>query len=295
MLRWTTRQSSLESSATDWRSISGAGPAASGKFNDGETECPIGHALVRAAVDWRRAGLARLIPFDVLVQALPIYLEDRDDVPRDADAIEAGLAWAKDKIDETVALLLEHNRPQLTNARMFEAFDYLVDEADEFETPVPLAMWQLVRSQANRNELRDIARAAFTGRSEVMAELLAWVGQTERGAGRLLVLTGGPGVGKSAVLGRLVALSDPALRHGESDEITSGFGVPMGSIEVVSVNARGRTANEILAAIVTRAGLDQPRDVMPYERRLQEFLRAVYRDNRVLTLVVDALDEAIKP
>jgi hypothetical protein len=40
----------------------GAGPLAVHKFEVGETTEPVGHALVRAAVDWRRSGLSRPIP-----------------------------------------------------------------------------------------------------------------------------------------------------------------------------------------------------------------------------------------
>jgi hypothetical protein len=70
----------------------GAGPEAIDRFDDGETVCPVGHALVRGAIDWRRAGLARFISVDVLTEVLPIYLEDRSDVDRGPAAIADGLA-----------------------------------------------------------------------------------------------------------------------------------------------------------------------------------------------------------
>jgi hypothetical protein len=270
----------------------GAGPDALGKFDDGETVCPVGFALVRAAVDWRRAGLARLVPRELLGQALPIYLEDRDDVPRDAEAISAGLTWATEKINETVALLVVHSRAEPPDTQMFEAFDYLVDVADERETPIPPAMWRLVAGEASRAETRDIARAAFIGRSDVMAELLAWVGQPDPGGSHLLVVTGSPGTGKSAVLARLVVLTDPALREG-AEESTFGRRYFMGSVQVVAVNARFATANEILRAIVSGGGLDQPVESLPYEERLHGLLRAVSDDDRTLTVVVDALDEVV--
>jgi hypothetical protein len=55
----------------------GAGPDAVERLNSGDTECPVGAALVRGAIDWRRAGLARLVRRRDLCAALPIYLRDR--------------------------------------------------------------------------------------------------------------------------------------------------------------------------------------------------------------------------
>ena len=54
----------------------GGGPVAVEKFEHGETTEPVGYALVRVAVDWRRSGLTRAIPKPVLLTAaLPsIYL-----------------------------------------------------------------------------------------------------------------------------------------------------------------------------------------------------------------------------
>ena len=53
----------------------GACPEAVDRFDSGETESPVGAALVRAAIDWRRAGLARLIRRRDLAAAARIYLK----------------------------------------------------------------------------------------------------------------------------------------------------------------------------------------------------------------------------
>jgi hypothetical protein len=52
----------------------------------------------------------------------------------------------------------------------------------------------------------------FTGRVRVLSELAGWLGQPDSGDGRARVVTGGPGSGKSAVLGRLVCLADLRMR-----------------------------------------------------------------------------------
>ena len=55
----------------------------------------------------------------------------------------------------------------------------------------------------------------FTGRVRVLTELAGWLGGTGDADARARVVTGGPGSGKSAVLGRLVWLADPERRGQE--------------------------------------------------------------------------------
>ena len=68
----------------------GAGPEALGRFDGGETECPVGAALVRAAIDWRRVGLLRQVRRRELQAAAGLYLSDRADVAFDEAAVKAG-------------------------------------------------------------------------------------------------------------------------------------------------------------------------------------------------------------
>src|ERR687885_340487 len=85
----------------------GPGPRGGGKFEPGGPPHPAGWALVRAAVDWRRSGLTHPIPKPVLASPAlaALYLADRPEVPRSAEALIKGLEWATKKINETVALL----------------------------------------------------------------------------------------------------------------------------------------------------------------------------------------------
>ena len=124
----------------------GAGPEALDKFEKGEIANPVGHALVRAAVDWRRTGLTRPVSEQVLSTMLPTYLTDRPDVPRTKRTIDDGLTWATEKINETVALLGQIFSD--SNGPVFEAFDYLVDQLTRTSTPVPDPIWDLVLEQA---------------------------------------------------------------------------------------------------------------------------------------------------
>jgi len=82
----------------------GAGPQAVDTFEHGETAQPVGWALVRAAVDWRRSGLTHPIPKPVVVTPAmaSIYLADRPEEPRTQEALDQGLKWAIQEINETV-------------------------------------------------------------------------------------------------------------------------------------------------------------------------------------------------
>ena len=136
-----------------------AGPEALDKFEKGESANPVGHALVQAAVDWRRVGLIRPISKEFLITVLSTYLADRSDVPRTSQAIEDGLVWATEKINETVALLSQNFTS--ANGPLFEAFDYLVDHLSRSSTPVPDQMWTFAMQQAEPVELIRIGLTAF--------------------------------------------------------------------------------------------------------------------------------------
>ena len=66
---------------------------------------------------------------------------------------------------------------------------------------------------------RGVERAArpgwfFTGRRQALSQLVAWLTAAPTPADNVRVVTGGPGSGKSAVLARLVTMSDPQYRAG---------------------------------------------------------------------------------
>ena len=149
----------------------GAGPEALDKFEKGEIANPVGHALVRAAVDWRRTGLTRPVSEQVLSTMLPTYLTDRPDVPRTKQTIDNGLTWATEKINETVALLGQIFSG--SNGPIFEAFDYLIDQLTRTSIPVPDPMGSLVLEQAESTELNSIGYSRLPSRQVATAEAAA--------------------------------------------------------------------------------------------------------------------------
>ncbi|CAL9593711.1 hypothetical protein SUDANB96_05308 [Streptomyces sp. enrichment culture] len=126
----------------------------------------------------------------------------------------------------------------------------------------------------------------FSGRTRVLAELTAWL-TAEEGDGMGRVVTGRPGCGKSAVLGRVVALSDPVYRAkfdlGGLDPATV---VPEGCV-TAAVHARHKRLDEIVERIADCLGVR----VDGSAALLQELTRRG-RKGPPVVIVVDAVDEA---
>jgi tetratricopeptide (TPR) repeat protein len=126
----------------------------------------------------------------------------------------------------------------------------------------------------------------FTGREAELSRVVAWLEERQPG---LFVLTGPPGSGKSAIVGRIVSLSskDERARILEASPIAGGLDPQEGSING-HIQARGVTVETAAAEFLRRLNLD-PADgrfglLSAAERRRKE--------GHPLTLVVDGLDEA---
>ncbi len=108
---------------------------------------------------------------------------------------------------------------------------------------------------------------------------------------RVLVVTGSPGVGKSAVLGRIVTTSDAAIcaiLPGEDDAVRA----KVGSV-ACAVHAKGKTALEVANEIARAASAAlpmQPGDLAPAVRDVLEA-----RGGQRFNVIIDALDEAATP
>lgn len=126
----------------------------------------------------------------------------------------------------------------------------------------------------------------FSGRDRVLTELVSWLTATETdGTGR--IVTGNPGCGKSAVLGRIVALSDPDYRVRTDLSTADPATVVPKSTVAVAVHARHKALEEVVAKIADglRIDADGPASL------LQELSRRG-RSEPPIVIVVDALDEA---
>ncbi|MFJ7773432.1 caspase family protein [Streptomyces sp. NPDC097107] len=128
----------------------------------------------------------------------------------------------------------------------------------------------------------------FSGRGEALRALMAWL-DSRMTAGpqgetlppsRQIVVTGSPGVGKSALLGRLVLLAPRAVFD---DRLPAGHGVdrPVHA----AIHARHKLLADIAAAVADAAGL--PDTTSPHQ-----LFQALSERLESLVLVIDALDEA---
>ncbi|GAB3005499.1 hypothetical protein GCM10023080_083920 [Streptomyces pseudoechinosporeus] len=129
----------------------------------------------------------------------------------------------------------------------------------------------------------------FRGRRTALTEIVAWLedGQDRR----TLVVTGSPGVGKSAVLGRIVTTADAGITAclpADDDAVRA----PVGSV-ACAVHAKGKTALDVATEIARAASATLPRTTedLPAALRLALTERAVSS----FTVVIDALDEATTP
>ena len=129
---------------------------------------------------------------------------------------------------------------------------------------------------------REDAGWLFTGRRRALSDLARWVSGTE--APLLRVVTGTPGVGKSAVLARLVTTADRHLRARIPDLDPDDPTVPaVGSIDV-TFHASGRTVEDFVGHVAALSEVDADRP--------DRLLAALDDLDRPLVIVVDALDEA---
>lgn len=128
----------------------------------------------------------------------------------------------------------------------------------------------------------------FTGRQEISEQLIRWLGS---GVG-LVALTGSPGAGKSAVLGRLAVLSDQdaqaacrALGMLDVDPVTLP---PVGVFDAV-VHLKNKSADMVAAELADQLGIALPRTGDP----VSALVLALSEAEREVTVLADGLDEAV--
>jgi hypothetical protein len=265
----------------------GAGPQAVERYENGETENPVGHALVHAAIDWRRAGLTRRVPRDDLVTSMPEYLVDRPNVRTDKVAIDGGFEWAVQRINETVALLdhVEHQDAS-TNVRkdFYEAFDYLVDHLAGANTPIPGGVLLQVVGEASLAESDDVSRVAdrvFDPRPGVTAEIEQWLTSTTND--KVLVVSGSFGTGKSYLLAQI------ALMSSNQRQETSRRPRPAIPRFDLVTTARDKRSTDIASELAEALRLSLRAG------RRNDLVEGIRRRGRPIFISIDGLDESTDP
>ncbi|WP_455359354.1 AAA family ATPase [Streptomyces sp. SYSU K21746] len=185
--------------------------------------------------------------------------------------------------------------------------------ADRFRGRVDAALWEfaaeadpmldpvhfLSRASGTQHPERLAHGCLFTGRRSQRARLTRWLENTDGGEPPLFVLTGSPGIGKSALLGLQVCLAHPQLRE-VAGAIRTRIPVaerPAENPRLAAVHARGRSGRQVLASLAGQLGLepDSVPESVPEQWTVEAVLGQLTTWPEPAVLVVDALDEAAKP
>jgi WD40 repeat protein len=128
----------------------------------------------------------------------------------------------------------------------------------------------------------------FTGRTRALQDINAVVNRESTGTAGLILVTGGPGSGKSAVIGRLLTLvAGPKPRIAAIRSGPDPGAIPVLTGTTILVHARGLTADQLAASIAEEADIDAASP--------EELLNVLHYRDDDLTIIVDALDEATDP
>jgi WD40 repeat protein len=130
----------------------------------------------------------------------------------------------------------------------------------------------------------------FRGRRAALARIVSWLDR-DMPNHQVLVVTGSPGVGKSAVLGRIVTTADKEISRWIPQD-HNGVRAPVGSI-ACAVHAKGKTALEVAKEIARAASArlpEIPDDLAPAIRKALED-----RHGQRFNVIIDALDEVTDP
>lgn len=207
-----------------------------------------------------------------------------------------GVVVSADAQGKGQAVTLQYANEQIPEMKLRTLSAWRAEDADD--TALSAWGWTLnTDGEAGRHWLpraRGVAvdtegGARFRGRTAALRQIVDWIDGPALVA-RPLVVTGSPGVGKSAALGRIVTTADPQIRTSLPGSDV-GVRASIGSVSC-AVHAKGKTAVEVAKEIARAVAVDLPdlpADLMPAVRE-----RLDRRPTR-FALIVDALDEAANP
>ncbi|MGP4009007.1 ATP-binding protein, partial [Streptomyces sp. 4N124] len=106
------------------------------------------------------------------------------------------------------------------------------------------------------------------------------------------IVTGSPGVGKSALLGVLVCAAHPTLRHA-TEEVWGHLPAPAATPHLAAVHARQQTVDAITTSLLTQLAPESAPVSAEAPASAEALLEAVADRPVAPVIVIDSLDEAI--
>ncbi|MBL6274590.1 trypsin-like peptidase domain-containing protein [Micromonospora fiedleri] len=207
-----------------------------------------------------------------------------------------GIVVSADGQGKGQAVTLYHADEQLPEMKLATLSAWQVADADD----AALSAWGWALrtdGEAGRHWLpraRGVAvdtegGARFRGRTTALRRIVDWIDQPTP-VTRPLLVTGSPGVGKSAALGRIVTTADQQIRASLPEDDVA-VRATLGSVSC-AVHAKGKTAIEVATEIARAAAVDLPDTPADLVSAVRD--RLMRRGSR-FALVIDALDEAADP
>ncbi|MFD9717866.1 caspase family protein [Streptomyces sp. NPDC059076] len=209
---------------------------------------------------------------------LPLFLPNPEHV-RDA---------AGDRLDSLPRLLPNPRYMVGTEGRRLDEIDRLIEQNARQDAQREEELRGHFLPRARGTDVPDDDVWHFTGRHLALRELTRWL-RPERAAERLVVVTGDPGSGKSALLGLVKVVTDPDYRPSVPREALAlpEDCLPAADAVDAAVLASHRTTREVLDALAAVAGL--------VARSAGELITRLQGRTTPLVVIVDAVDEAVDP
>jgi len=239
------------------------------------------------------------VQLDVKARPGDVLAEGYSGAPLWSDAYQAvvGIIGQADERSSGRALTLWRVKTVLPDAGVEALADWRAEAAGE--SALAAWGWSLAADPEAGRHWRPRARGVsrdseqgfrFRGRRRALTKLADWI-VAEQAQRTALVVTGSPGVGKSAVLGRIVTSADRGIAAWLPAEDDAVRAIP--DSVACAVHAKSKSALDVATEIAQAASASLPQQTGDLALSLRTALAG--RPGRLFAVLIDALDEAASP